>query len=95
MRFQAFSNWFDGSERIALWGFAVAACLSASFLLARPVLAGTEDFVGPNACAECHKDGKIPRAEWTRITEPELNQFLLAPLAKSAGGNERCGKVVF
>lgn len=51
--------------------------------------------VASRRCAECHKDGKIPRAEWTRITEPELNQFLLAPLAKSAGGNERCGQTVF
>ncbi len=51
--------------------------------------------VAARRCASCHKDGKIPRAEWTRVTEPELNQFLLAPLAKSAGGNERCGKAVF
>jgi len=37
----------------------------------------------------------MPRREWVRITEPELNPFLTAPLAKSSGGSERCGKPVF
>ncbi len=50
--------------------------------------------VAKRRCAECHK-GKVPRREWTRITEPELNPFLVAPLAKSAGGSEKCGKAVF
>jgi hypothetical protein len=40
-------------------------------------------------------DGVVPRRSWVRITEPELNPFLLAPLAKSAGGTERCGKAIF
>ncbi|MDR0704422.1 MAG: hypothetical protein LBF88_05475 [Planctomycetaceae bacterium] len=35
--------------------------------------------------------GIVPRRTWVRITEPELNPFLLAPLAKSSGGTERCG----
>jgi len=51
--------------------------------------------VAGRRCAECHADGKVPRREWTRITEPELNPFLVAPLAKSAGGSEKCGKAVF
>lgn len=51
--------------------------------------------VGRRRCAECHREGKFPRREWVRITEPELNPFLLAPLAKSAGGSQRCGKAVF
>ena len=51
--------------------------------------------VANRRCAECHADGKIPRREWTRITEPALNPFLLAPLAKSAGGSQRCGQAVF
>ncbi|MCP4256250.1 MAG: hypothetical protein GY774_01830, partial [Planctomycetes bacterium] len=51
--------------------------------------------VSKRRCIQCHQDGKIPRREWVRITEPELNNFLLAPLAKSAGGNEKCGKVIF
>ena len=40
-------------------------------------------------------EGTIPRRPWVRISEPELNPFLLAPLAKSAGGTERCGRAVF
>ena len=51
--------------------------------------------VAARRCASCHKGGKFPRREWTRITEPELNPFLIAPLAKSAGGSERCGQAVF
>ena len=38
---------------------------------------------------------RFPRREWVRITEPELNPFLVAPLARSAGGSQRCGKAVF
>jgi len=40
-------------------------------------------------------DGIVPRRPWVRISEPELNPFLLAPLAKSAGGTERCGRAIF
>lgn len=46
-------------------------------------------------CRECHTDGNIRRREWTRITEPEYNNFLLAPLARTAGGTEKCGRPVF
>jgi hypothetical protein len=51
--------------------------------------------VATRRCAECHKDGKFPRDVWTRVTNPQLNRFLLAPLAKSAGGAETCGKPIF
>ena len=40
-------------------------------------------------------DGIVPRRPWVRITEPRLNPFLLAPLAKSAGGTEQCGQAIF
>ncbi|MBW8038596.1 MAG: hypothetical protein FVQ85_01205 [Planctomycetes bacterium] len=51
-------------------------------------------------CASCHgRDDKgivkIPRKVWLRITNPELNAFLLAPLAQSAGGTQTCGEAVF
>ncbi len=46
-------------------------------------------------CAECHKNGIVPRQFWTRITHPEMNNFLLAPLAKSAGGSGACGRPIF
>jgi hypothetical protein len=51
--------------------------------------------VGRRRCTECHAGGKIPRRVWTRITEPEWNDFLRAPLAPSAGGSGRCGKPIF
>lgn len=51
--------------------------------------------VATRRCVACHAGGKIPRREWVRITEPEFNSFLVAPLARSAGGNEKCGKAVF
>jgi len=51
--------------------------------------------VAKRRCAECHKGGKIPRREWTRVTRPELNAFLLAPLPTDAGGSGKCGKPVF
>jgi hypothetical protein len=46
-------------------------------------------------CTECHQDGRIPRGFWTRITNPHLNNFLVAPLPQSAGGSGACGKAVF
>jgi len=51
--------------------------------------------VAARRCQACHEGGKIPRRVWTRITEPELNPFLLAPLAREAGGSQKCGVPVF
>jgi hypothetical protein len=51
--------------------------------------------VGQRRCAQCHQDGKVPRQVWTRITHPQRNDFLLAPLAQSAGGSGACGQPVF
>jgi hypothetical protein len=45
-------------------------------------------------CISCHEDG-IQRKWYLRIEKPELNNFMLAPLARSAGGTELCGKIVF
>ena len=50
--------------------------------------------VASRRCNGCHKRG-IPRKFYTRVMKPENNSFLLAPLAKAAGGTERCGKPVF
>ncbi len=50
--------------------------------------------VASRRCVECHAEG-VPRKFYTRVMNPEKNSFLLAPLAKSAGGTERCGKPVF
>ncbi len=51
--------------------------------------------VAQRRCAECHDGGNIPRREWLRITRPELNPFLLAPLSREAGGTQRCARAVF
>jgi hypothetical protein len=51
--------------------------------------------VAARRCAECHAEGKVPRREWTRVTDPALNPFLVAPLAKAAGGSEKCARAVF
>lgn len=56
--------------------------------------------VARRRCASCHgADDKgmatIPRKIWLRVTNPRLNNFLLAPLAADAGGTEGCGKAVF
>ncbi len=52
------------------------------------------DDVAARRCAGCHQGG-VPRKVWTRITEPEYNTFLRAPLARDAGGAQRCGEAVF
>ena len=56
--------------------------------------------VARKRCASCHKPDnrgvvQVPRKVWLRISNPELNNFLLAPLAKNAGGTQTCGTPVF
>ncbi len=55
--------------------------------------------VAQRRCAGCHHDDKgaaaIPRDFYVRITNPQLNSFLLAPLAAEAGGTQRCSEAVF
>jgi hypothetical protein len=60
-----------------------------------PALDQTLAEVAARRCAGCHEGGRIPRPFWTRITNPQLNRFLLAPLARAAGGTEACGRAVF
>ena len=50
--------------------------------------------VAARRCVSCHAEG-VPRKFYTRILQPENNSFLLAPLAKSAGGMEACGRPIF
>jgi mono/diheme cytochrome c family protein len=50
--------------------------------------------VAGRRCAECHQAG-IPREFYTRFMKPHDNAFLLAPLAKEAGGTQKCTKTVF
>ena len=50
--------------------------------------------VAARRCASCHANG-LPREVWTRIENPERNNFLLSPLAKAAGGSGGCSSAVF
>jgi len=50
--------------------------------------------VASRRCVECHSS-ELPREFYTRFMNPQDNAFLLAPLAKNAGGTERCGKAIF
>jgi len=52
------------------------------------------DDVRTRRCADCHQT-ELPLKFWTRIENPELNNFLMAPLSKDAGGSGSCGKAVF
>jgi hypothetical protein len=49
--------------------------------------------VGTRRCVGCHTG--VPRPFWTRIVNPQLNTFLVAPLAKDAGGSSVCSRAVF
>ncbi len=57
-------------------------------------LDSTLNEVAARRCASCH-DAGIPRTFYTRVMNPEDNNFLLAPLSKEAGGTQRCGRSVF
>ena len=50
--------------------------------------------VADRRCVECHESG-VPREFYTRFMNPQDNAFLLAPLAKDAGGTQKCAKPVF
>jgi len=68
-------------------------------------LRGKMDDVFARRCQACHQGRKVkvqtpwrgsPRAGLgVRIENPHLNDFLLSPLAKTAGGTQRCGEAVF
>jgi hypothetical protein len=45
-------------------------------------------------CASCHKQD-VARIERIKFLDVEQSPALLAPLAKSAGGTEKCGQAVF
>jgi hypothetical protein len=52
--------------------------------------------VAQRRCVSCHAGPEgIPREPFVRITNVHHNSFLLAPLAQTAGGTERCGQAVF
>jgi hypothetical protein len=54
----------------------------------------TLEKVADTRCLSCHAQG-VPREFYLRIEKPELNKFMLAPLAKAAGGTGKCSTAVF
>lgn len=44
-------------------------------------------------CAQCHDPSGVSRTDWIDLMEPTRSRFLRAPLARSAGGDGRCGEV--
>jgi hypothetical protein len=59
--------------------------------------------LGERRCATCHEQAgvdehwlyELPGSFFVRIERPERNAFLRAPLARAAGGTQRCGTAVF
>ncbi|NCO37632.1 MAG: hypothetical protein COZ06_09680 [Armatimonadetes bacterium CG_4_10_14_3_um_filter_66_18] len=50
--------------------------------------------VSQRRCASCHQGG-LPSSGFIRLTDPEPNDFLVAPLSRAAGGRQSCGKPIF
>ena len=46
-------------------------------------------------CGSCHDPKELPNTEWIDVFEPGRTPFLSAPLARSAGGTQKCGPPVY
>ncbi len=46
-------------------------------------------------CQQCHGAAEVTRPYWVDLYAPEETLFLTAPLAKSAGGSQKCGATVY
>jgi hypothetical protein len=46
-------------------------------------------------CQDCHAAEEISRADWIDLRTPGESRFLTAPLAESAGGQQRCDQAVY
>ncbi|MGM0488017.1 MAG: discoidin domain-containing protein [Planctomycetota bacterium] len=46
-------------------------------------------------CGTCHEAGEVTRPYWVDLYAPEESLFLTAPLARSAGGTQKCGKALY
>lgn len=46
-------------------------------------------------CAACHDADAVTRLDWVDLASPARSRFLAAPLARAAGGEERCGETVY
>ncbi|NQT50594.1 discoidin domain-containing protein [bacterium] len=46
-------------------------------------------------CGGCHKVDQVVRLDWISVLDPEQSLMLTAPLAKSAGGTQKCGQAAY
>lgn len=46
-------------------------------------------------CSDCHESAAVSRLDWIDLTQSGESRFLKAPLAKTSGGAERCGRPVY
>ncbi len=46
-------------------------------------------------CQACHKPADVTRLSWIDLRQPDRSLFLIAPLAKPAGGTGKCSEAVY
>ncbi len=46
-------------------------------------------------CGSCHKVDQVVRLDWISVLDAKQSLMLTAPLAKSAGGTQKCGQAVY
>jgi hypothetical protein len=46
-------------------------------------------------CVSCHAVEAVTRLDWIDIHNPGSSRFLTAPLAKGAGGDDRCSQAIY
>jgi len=46
-------------------------------------------------CQSCHKPAEVTRLSWIDLRQPDRSLFLAAPLAKAAGGTQKCSAAVY
>ncbi len=46
-------------------------------------------------CGACHQADAVSRLDWIDVRNPAQSLFLLAPLAKAAGGRAKCGQAIY
>jgi mono/diheme cytochrome c family protein len=46
-------------------------------------------------CASCHESDEVTRLDWVDLASPNQSRFLMAPLARSAWGQQLCGQATY
>jgi len=46
-------------------------------------------------CGSCHKVDQVVRLDWISVLDPKQSLMLAAPLARTAGGSQKCGQSVY